>query len=305
MDTRIKMLRERAGLSQGALAGLVGTSQQQIARIETGNQSVKLDLAFAIASVLGKDITYVFPSVRKLIGRGKSKKSRDDLVELHYDSKAVGDFASAGVDLDPATWILQVRMRGQTELSFVSSKHDINRLQSNISHRHSGSQFFAFHSSAVAVALKLDHLLHFHALWDGYTPPDWQDPRVPVDNLCVYLTDSNKPLTFEVDPDEGSPHEEDEGQLRSLLFILETHIDEDEYVDFLDADGERAFFRAADLSMLTIPLRALDEDLNDALVDVEELLVDSDGASGPNEGGAATSAEVSVEAKGSKNGGGD
>jgi transcriptional regulator with XRE-family HTH domain len=270
MENRIRQLREKVGLSQQALAELVGTSQQQIARIETGTQSVKLDLALRIALALKSDLGRVFPGTASLVGRGKSKKSRSELVELHYDAEALQKFDSAGVDLDPATWVLQLRMRARISLAFVISTADAMRLRRNIYNPDPSTPFFIFKSSQVAVALNLNHLFHYYELWDKHTPADWHDSNVSTEQVSVYLSDSRRPLRFDVVGDEGSPDDEDdEGQLRRLLGMLELSAEPGEFINFMDMDGEHAFFRAEEIAILTIPLRDLDARLNDALLDAE------------------------------------
>ncbi len=273
MENNLRRLREKLEMSQRDLALAVGTSQQQIARIETGNQSVKVDLALAISAALKTDLGIVFPATRKLLGRGKKRKDRDALVEMHYDPKAVSEFDSAGVDLDPATWILKLRMRGGSQLDFVCSTAEAQRIRRNLQRDGTGTPFVIFNSTAVAVALNLDHLLHYHELWDGHISSNWHDDDVPRDEVAVYLSDSAEPLVFDVDVDEGTPEDEgDEGQMRGVLFTLETFLESGEFVSFRDVDGEDAFFRAEDIVLLTVPLRVLDTRLNDAFLDAEEPL---------------------------------
>jgi DNA-binding XRE family transcriptional regulator len=271
MENKIRHLREKLEMSQRDLALAVGTSQQQIARIETGNQAVKVDLALAIATALKTDLGSVFPGTRKLLGRGKKRKDRDALVEMHYDPKAVSEFESAGVDLDPATWILKLRMRGGSQLDFVCSTAEAQRIRRNLHRTETGTPFVVFDSAVVSVALNMDHLLHYHELWDGSVSSDWHDDDVPRDEVAVYLSDSAEPLTFDVEVDEGTPEDEDgEGQMRGMLFTLETFLESGEFVSFRDVDGEDAYFRAADIALLTVPLRVLDSRLNDTLLDAEE-----------------------------------
>jgi len=269
MENRIRQLREKAGWSQAQLANLVGTSQQQIARIEAGSQSVKVDLALAIASALKVDLGKLFPETRKLLGRGKRRKDRQALVELHYDPKAVGEFESAGVDLDPATWLLKLRMRGGANIEFVCSTAEAQRIRRNLHNRDSSTPFVVFHAPVVAVALNINHLMHYHELWDGQTATDWHDEDVPNEEIAVFFSDSPTPAVFDVDVDDGAPGEDDEGQIRNLLFTLETFIEPGEFIQFRDADGEDALFRAEDIALMTVPLRIVNPALNEALIEAE------------------------------------
>src|SRR5699024_9475549 len=136
--------------------------------------------------------------------------TRGELVELHYDRDALREFESAGIDLDPATWYLKLRLRGGATMVFVIPTAEARRLRHNLLDRDPSSPFFVFHSSRVAVAVNLNHLLHYHELWDVRVPFDWQDEGIASEVVSVFLNDSATPLTFEVDPDEVEEGEEEE-----------------------------------------------------------------------------------------------
>jgi len=54
LGKRVKKLRERAGMSQQALADLVGVERNHIYRIEAGKTNLSLGLIRDIAAALGK-----------------------------------------------------------------------------------------------------------------------------------------------------------------------------------------------------------------------------------------------------------
>jgi len=56
----IRALRESAGLSQGALAEVLGVSRQTVNSLETGRYDPSLPLAFAIARHFGLTIEEIF-----------------------------------------------------------------------------------------------------------------------------------------------------------------------------------------------------------------------------------------------------
>ena len=60
METRLRSLREEAGLSQKALGEKVAVSRQAINALETGKHSPSLDLAFRLAGVFGLPVEAVF-----------------------------------------------------------------------------------------------------------------------------------------------------------------------------------------------------------------------------------------------------
>lgn len=92
----------------------------------------------------------LYPEAVTLIGEGKNRKSLQGLVELHYDDESLRAFHSAGIDLDPATWTLQLRLRGGTEVGFACSVEDASRLERNFDRRDRSTPFFLFDSSRVA-----------------------------------------------------------------------------------------------------------------------------------------------------------
>ena len=60
MENRLKELRAAKGISQAALANLLGVSRQSINAIETGKYDPSLPLAFAIARVFDRHIEEIF-----------------------------------------------------------------------------------------------------------------------------------------------------------------------------------------------------------------------------------------------------
>jgi DNA-binding XRE family transcriptional regulator len=60
MDSRIRALRDAAGLTQADLAGRAGVSRQLIGAVETGRHLPRVDAALAIAAALGVEVTELF-----------------------------------------------------------------------------------------------------------------------------------------------------------------------------------------------------------------------------------------------------
>lgn len=60
ISNRLKQLRYERGLSQAALAGLVGVTRQTINSIENGKNDPSLSLAFACSKVFGLPIEAIF-----------------------------------------------------------------------------------------------------------------------------------------------------------------------------------------------------------------------------------------------------
>ena len=92
IQNNIKQLRTQLSITQRELAYMVGTSQQQIQRIETGKVAAKLGIAQAICSALDKPLNIVFPESDQLINdfHKKRRKTDDDLEAI----------ATSGIEMD-------------------------------------------------------------------------------------------------------------------------------------------------------------------------------------------------------------
>lgn len=56
---RIAQLREEQGLTQAALAEMIGMQQQHISRLEKGRYSARLDLLATVAAALGGSVDII------------------------------------------------------------------------------------------------------------------------------------------------------------------------------------------------------------------------------------------------------
>jgi transcriptional regulator with XRE-family HTH domain len=68
---RLKELREKAGLTQGALAALAGTHFTTVGKLENDERSVSLRLALALANALGVSVADLVPAGVKKKAKGK------------------------------------------------------------------------------------------------------------------------------------------------------------------------------------------------------------------------------------------
>lgn len=94
LGSRIKALRSAKNLTQEQIADHIGISRQKYARIESGVNSVTLDILSKVAEVLGVtvgDITRVLdesPVVAYRVGEGSaSSKKIFDMLDLFYANK--------------------------------------------------------------------------------------------------------------------------------------------------------------------------------------------------------------------------
>jgi transcriptional regulator with XRE-family HTH domain len=72
--------RRAAGLTQTEVAAALGTSQAQVARLESGNADAKLSTIARLAAVLGKKVEFqvidVLPGDKPVGHRGETRRGR-------------------------------------------------------------------------------------------------------------------------------------------------------------------------------------------------------------------------------------
>jgi len=65
LATGVRELRERRGLTQAALAHLLGSSQSRVAKMEAGDRSVSLDLMLRSLLTIGATATEIAKWIRR------------------------------------------------------------------------------------------------------------------------------------------------------------------------------------------------------------------------------------------------
>jgi len=274
----VKRARRRAGMTQRQLAEACGTSQQQIQRIEAGAQTVRLDLALRIARALGATVAELFPGTKAAVRTLQKTKKYSVEKPFSNDPDVVREMDNAGVDVDFAAWTLKFRLRGGDWMQREISSGDKNRLSDALGRGPGGvgtdrAEFFVFTAGDWETLVNLEHLVAAHQLFDSPvgqvlantdndtgTDTDIEDERYVV---RVHLAGVTEPIGFEVDPDIC---DEDGlgGQFHELIEMLEPGPQEEEvFLSFVDVDGERAWFRIAEVAMIEIPQWVLGRDDED------------------------------------------
>jgi transcriptional regulator with XRE-family HTH domain len=264
---KIKELRQAKGLTQRDLAKAAKTSQQQIQRIEAGNQHARFDLATKISAALGEPISKVFPSTTLPLARMKKRGGK--LSEVYRDEKASDELEEAGIDMEPAVWTLKYSLRGGANGHFPISGPDMHRLSSILQREERGEDddFVVLPSADRQYALNLQHLVFCHFLFDPVShelvSAEEKDQSPEVE---FYLADRSEPLRFDVDPDTGSIDDDyAEGlsvQLQDLFYYAELGTN-GRRLKFVDVDGETAFFRPRDVAMFSVPLWLIEPSASD------------------------------------------
>lgn len=254
---RIRQYREKKALSQRQLAEAVGTSQQQIQRIEAGSQAVRLDIAARIAAVLGEAIGTIFPAARKALRR--SQKAAVPLWEIRQDRELSRLMEGAGIDLAPEEWTLKLWLRGHGDFSFPISGIERKRLWSSFQEVES-SDFIVFDSRTERVALNRNHTQAWQFLWDAPNRLDSTEEEPAHMNVLLAhqsqaLKFDTKPDTELYDPESAEDRHERSSELQEIFVGLEVAWGENEtMITFEDANGEEVFIRASEIVLLSLPI---------------------------------------------------
>lgn len=250
MKNNVRSIRQKLKLSQTDLAKKANTSQQQIARIESGSQVCRLDLASRISAALEQPPERVFPQAAKAMGKNPQA------LGLNADQSALDEIAKAGIDADSHAWLLKMQLRGGHELLLPINTHEKSRLFTLLQRCNSfaGDNYVVFDSGGKRLLLNLDHVVFAHILFEAAAfAPEFEEEETEA--VTAYLATSNTLLSFNVDSDSG-----DEGQMNSLFTMTEGGGSEDSPVlMFCDVDGEYVFLRADDVACLSVPLWVVEQ----------------------------------------------
>ncbi|QSQ17466.1 helix-turn-helix transcriptional regulator [Myxococcus landrumensis] len=266
MDNNVRTLREKAGLTQSALAKAVGTSQQQVHRIEQG-QAARIDVALRICHALGAPMEKVFPKTRATLRR-LAKEGPENVVEkILHDPKAQESLGREGIDADPAQWMLKLQLLSGVTRVYNISGPEHKRLWSILQDGGEPLEqvsFMVFETEKLTVAVNRRAMSYAHLLFDaGFMAKEDED----VMGVSVYFLNQTEPLELDVEADDppGDADEEDEGQFRNLLLVLDLPVARQQVFVITDVDGETAFIRAENVALIEIP-----RDLTEGAPDLEE-----------------------------------
>ena len=257
-ENKIKQLRSKKGMTQRQLAEAAETSQQQIQRIESGVQAARLDIALRISAALEVPMDKVFPATKKVLRKSASKgNSIDDLLR---DEQALEELSDSGIEASGEIHTIKFMLRnGFMGFHEISGK-ERKRLWAAVQRVDGFDNFVVYDTSEERVAINLNHLVFAQFLFDPASMTS-EDREGATDNLRVYTSAQREPLEFNIEPDTADMIDVDEGnaseeaaQLQSLMFFVEMSLEEKDIFTFVDEDGERAFLRAGDVSMITVPL---------------------------------------------------
>lgn len=257
---KVKSIRIKLGLTQRQLADKVGTSQQQIQRIESGRIAARLTLAAEIATALGKPLNVVFPgslgAIAKAVGHIDTSLHLPSDVELNQ-------IQQTGIEFDSSQHCLRVWLRGYSEqIYFPLSPQEKRRLFQGIQGEIADPEvtsFVVFDSWDKRIAINLAELDACQFLFEpliGMNEPDSSTVSEPLDKdrVFVFPKGSSAPMTFKPEVDRAADDEDAMGDFGNLFLQLEMNPAPSERLHFQDVDGESVFLRAGSVALLSVPL---------------------------------------------------
>lgn len=267
----VRKAREGKGLTQRALAALVGTSQQQIQRIEAGVHGVRLDLATRIADALGASLPQLFPALG--LRRTRSRKTSKELDGLK--ALPTKKFTEAGIDPDPRHWSIRLGLRGGHEIQYLISSSEKERI-SNV-FLNATFDFLVFAADDKCVAVRRQQVNYCEFDWDAVSiSSDEKDDEKY--ELCAFFVDGSS-KSFGIEPDTVPLVEDEVGTAASQMQRLFGDLDgdgheEDDVLHFYDEDSALICLNRNRILRLEAPLICCEPSLWDSSIEATEEDVD-------------------------------
>jgi DNA-binding XRE family transcriptional regulator len=261
VKNRVAFFRQKTGLSQTGLALRVNTSQQQISRIEKG-QDTSPRLAVNIAAALGQTLETIFPDLKNL----------KQVIEVGGDSRDV--FKRAGI-VEQRGWptsVLRFDMymgdMKSTIRSFVyhADEEEIQRTRADILNKEADdNSFLAFSSVGRSIYINVKHLLRMYHL--GEMDALWGENR--FNHLKCGYDNVNIWMRGETDVWSMPSEELDLEEFEQLMFLRDTH-GYSRYIEFNDNDGESVVVNVDNMAVVEIPSAELLEEFDKLYVSMTD-----------------------------------
>jgi transcriptional regulator with XRE-family HTH domain len=255
MDNNVRELRKAAQMTQAALAEAANTSQQQIQRIESGAQTVRLDVAHAIARALKTPLLKVFPADEPPLEESLSK-SPEFLATV---TRMLKERADRRFDDSGVVYRILVSLRGGHSLEFPVSEFDTKRLQKLLLDESPDQGYLAFDSDTHLIAINKHHITRAQTVFDrvdstidveSLMTSAGTTSQLDDDNLVALMATEPLPVKIGVDADIGDLQSDPPGQLAHLFYQLECGFVESDFFTFQDTDGQAAYFSVGDVAAI-------------------------------------------------------
>jgi len=263
---RIKEFRKLKGMTQRELAKAVGTSQQQIQRIESGSVEARIDVALKICEALESTMPKLFPHSAKPLSNAQRRGVKPELIL--EDSQLIDELSHAGIGMDLSTHFIELNLKCGNSVRISLPKEAKGILWQAIQEEVTGTKFCIFNSAYSRVALNLDHVVTAHFLFEAFDTPadqafdglsseDDDELRMISPSLrntfCLEIEADTEDLSVEDDPDRQSV------QLQDLFhYTSNAEFVPGSKVLITNRDGEPVWIRLDEASVISVPLNMVE-----------------------------------------------
>lgn len=252
----LRKYRKLAGLTQSALADLVGTTQQMIQRIESSASPARQNMALKLAEQLNQKVELVFPAMRVL--------SPQDVIKDQSKVEEVGLMHTA----------MQLYFRnGRTERYLLPEQnafdfmHQLETLTEDTPNEY---PFFVFDTELQRVAVNPREIVFWSTKQElGIAYEKEQEPDTETAGLLSFVFASEElSAGFMVDPDnidDETFNEETHTHADPLHVLFESaEATEQNLLLFYDIDGDMINLRKREIAYFQCPLRLVNPELQRA-----------------------------------------
>ena len=258
MENNIRTLRVAKGLSQTELAEMIGTSQQQIQRIEAGRQAIRLDLALGVAEALGQRLERIFPAAADALEGRRMTSSADREWAIQGRRE---ELEASGIEPGNGVWWIQPRLRCGAEPLLLVDKAEWDRLFSCLQDnpQQCDSPMLGLRTRTHEVVINRSHIVSCEM---GFDVGD-QDYQIDLSDSAVqvWTTGSPEPVKIDVKPDDVRG--EDLEPIAGRLFDLVSGSIYPGMISFQDLEGDYKWVNQDDLELLAVHYRFLDGNFYD------------------------------------------
>jgi DNA-binding XRE family transcriptional regulator len=269
MTNNVKNLRLSKGVSLTQLATKVDAPPAVVRKIETNARLAEVGLAKSICAALGTPIEWVFPGATKALAALEHELAGP----THVSRKTFAKLREVGLEADTRRNTMKVILRGHVDPMFFSfAPHELDRLFSVAQEEDDDASylsFIVFDSGVLRVAINLRSMVFCHFLWDaaigklirseekGMIDEDAD----PTQSVQVYFECNATPIGLGAEIEDSQDIENENNYVNAMFCLLDSGgLRSHERLHIVDEDGESAFLRAGDISLLTAPLWVLDPD---------------------------------------------
>lgn len=249
----------------------------------------RFDLVVRLCAALEEPLTKVFPSTKAAVA-AVQQKGTPTVEAILEDSEFRNQMESAGIDMDPQAHTFAYRLRGGANGALHISGPEEKRIW-HLVQDDDTEPFMVFDSCDRRIAINRRHLLFCHFLFDSPHVEVVEESTGSGDDdeeaasLLIYMADTPEPIALGIDADSadlsaviegettGARVDEQAYQLQMLFQMLEGwdgQHEPDRREHITDVDGETAWFRLADVAMVSAPIEYVDVAQHEAREAAEE-----------------------------------